>query len=380
MSCRLRRTRRGGVSIFDGEDGGIPAGEVFGFGFGIAFGAIVFGPGGIVGTDEGHVEVGGDLVFETDGPDAAVGEGAAEAFIEEIVRGAVGGGEDAAFGLAIGGGVGADPDARDGFFIGIGGVIGAHPLEGLGHGENGGGLKRFGEVAAAGRVHFVDTDEGGVVFIFRDDIQAGAGHVVFTVVTGPVFAENLATEAAFVGFVFGSLGVFVEGAVRGNFEGVGGGAEPDDGTAAVEVVDEVLHLLVGPVLEAGVDDHEIGVIEDFNAGDVGVTGIDVAVLVNAEEDRAFEAVMFREDARESGEGFFGAVFVVVGDEDDVFAGAEAFFGAFEDEGVGLEESGGEEESEEGGFVHGRENGVVGSELSVRWAAGNRKGRRKIKKS
>ncbi|MEI9894610.1 MAG: hypothetical protein WDN28_12170 [Chthoniobacter sp.] len=47
-------------------------------------------------------------------------------------------------------------------------------------------------------------------------------------------------------------------AVGRDFEAVRGGAQADDRAAAVEVIDDGLHLLGLEILEAGEDDEEIG--------------------------------------------------------------------------------------------------------------------------
>jgi len=75
-------------------------------------------------------------------------------------------------------------------------------------------------------------------------------------------------------------------------------------------------------------------------------GLDVAVLVDAEEHGALEALVLGEDAGEGRAGFLGAVFVVAGEEDDVLACAGAL-GAFVDERLGLERGQRERSAEDG---------------------------------
>ena len=67
--------------------------------------------------------------------------------------------------------------------------------------------------------------------------------------------------------------------------------------------------------------------------------LDEAILIHAEDDGAFEAVMFCEDAGEGGAGFLGAVFVIAGEEDDVLAKTWSGL-AFIDDGGGVERAGG----------------------------------------
>ena len=103
-------------------------------------------------------------------------------------------------------------------------------------------------------------------------------------------------------------------------ESMGGGPQAHDRFAGVEVVLEVLHLFLRKVLEAQEDDHEVGCFQGLEAGDIGASGLDEAgLLVGGEENAALEAVVFRQDPAEGGQGLFAAVFVITGDEDDVFA-------------------------------------------------------------
>ena len=47
-----------------------------------------------------------------------------------------------------------------------------------------------------------------------------------------------------------------------------GGAEADDRLARLDIVGDVLHLVVGQIAEARGDDHQVGGLECFEAGDV----------------------------------------------------------------------------------------------------------------
>jgi len=100
-------------------------------------------------------------------------------------------------------------------------------------------------------------------------------------------------------------------------EGVGGGAEAGHRFAGFGEGGDALQLPVGQIAETRVDDHHVGLFEDFQAFDVvGAVGIDDAVG-EGEADGDGEAMVAVEDAGEHGHGFLGAVLLVAGDEDDV---------------------------------------------------------------
>lgn len=132
---------------------------------------------------------------------------------------------------------------------------------------------------------------------------------------------------------------------------MGGGAEGDDGFAGVEVVGEGLQLLIGEVAEAGANDDEVGFGDGFHAADVFlVVDIDeIAVGVEGEENRGFEAEAFAEDFGKHGTGFLGAIFFVAGDEDDMLVFAGEIGVAMEAERlspVGRQEGGGGQKEKE----------------------------------
>src|SRR5205823_146297 len=92
----------------------------------------------------------------------------------------------------------------------------------------------------------------------------------------------------------------------------------------IEVIDDRLHLFGGQILEAREDDHEVGALQRLRSGNIRFAGLDGARLgVDAEKDRAFEAVMLREDARQRWQRLLRLVFVIAGDEDDMLALAGA---------------------------------------------------------
>ena len=195
-------------------------------------------------------------------------------------------------------------------------------------------------------MHGLDASENGVLA----DTGNGAAHFVVGAVVAlalclvPGVAVDLLAKAAVVvvAFVvevkFGPLPFL-------SVEAMSGGAESDGGAAALVVIDEKIGFFVGEAHEAGVEEEEVGGFESFHAGNGFGAGFDVAVFIDAEKDGAFEAVMLGEDLGDERAGLFGTVFVVVGDEDDVFAFAGAF-GAFINKRRGGEEADGGHECEE----------------------------------
>jgi len=119
----------------------------------------------------------------------------------------------------------------------------------------------------------------------------------------------------------------------------------------------VLHLVIGEIEEAGKDKHEVGILEGFEAFDVGSAGFDETVFIDTEADGGFKAVVFGQDAGEGGAGFFGAVFVVGGDEDEVFSFAGAGFAFVGD----LGRDGQEGEEKEQDYWHSCFNSSLGVE-------------------
>ena len=86
------------------------------------------------------------------------------------------------------------------------------------------------------------------------------------VVADPGFAQDLPAEAAVPVLVLPV--VFGERLAVLDVEGVRRGAHADDRPARLDVIDDVLHLLVGQVAEAREDDHQVGRLERLQAGDV----------------------------------------------------------------------------------------------------------------
>ena len=110
------------------------------------------------------------------------------------------------------------------------------------------------------------------------DDSAGGLFFVFTVVSDPGFAKDMATETAGPFFAL-PIEFFELGFGFAEIKCVGAGAESDDRFAAIEVIHEVGHLVVGQVAETQEHDDEVGGIERFHARNVfGVVGIYLAAL------------------------------------------------------------------------------------------------------
>ncbi len=205
-------------------------------------------------------------------------------------------------------------------FVGRG-ILG-HAIERLAFSEDGEGVigdANIGTCHSEGVVS--DSGEDDVALLRGKNLNAGGLLVVSAVVSNPSVSENLVAEAffEFLALILEAVvGVFF--ACR-DFEGVGGCPESNDGTAAIDVVGDVFHLVIGEIEEAGEDDHEIGCLEGFETVDGGGPGFDEYLLINAEANGGFETVVLGEDAGKSGAGFLGAILVVRGDEDDVLSAA-----------------------------------------------------------
>ena len=177
------------------------------------------------------------------------------------------------------------------------------------------------DVTAAHRVRIFDAAQDGVVALLWFEDEVAALTMVVAEVADPVLTKDLFAKAesprirvtfeAFV--VFGELAVEI-------LERMRRGAHPDHWFAGVQVVLDVLHLIIGEVLEAQEDHHQVSCLQCFESGDVVATRFDKSrLLVGCHQERALEAVPFSEDASERRQGFFATILVVAGDEDDVFA-------------------------------------------------------------
>ena len=319
---------------------------------------------GFEGVDVGDVGAFGNR--EVERPVDAVYDEATEVFAFEVDGGADGADEDFVFTAGVVA-VEAGPDERhhgivDGLFyavaatffrVGGGGRVGFHAGEDLAAEEDFHVGRRIDLVDIGGAEDVADAVEERFGFGAGFDDGAGGLVVVMAPVIDPVLAED----------VFAELGE-IDVATLGIFEGVGGGAEGDDGDAAAVSVDEVLHLIVGVIAPAEGHDDDVGGVEGVGVGErTDVVGVDDAVGIEREEDGAFEAVALAEDFREHGQRFLAAVFLVAGEEDDVLVFRWA--GGFEEEGAGRVGEHGESEGRENESGGGELHGVLEKRIRLR---------------
>src|SRR5690349_11534481 len=98
--------------------------------------------------------------------------------------------------------------------------------------------------------------------------QPRALFVIRAVVRNPRLAEDLPAEAAGI-FVLVLPIEFAELRIRPfDLKGVRRGAKADHWPAAVEIIDDVLHLVVRKILEPEEHDQEISALQRFEAADV----------------------------------------------------------------------------------------------------------------
>ena len=99
----------------------------------------------------------------------------------------------------------------------------------------------------------------------------------------------------------------------------------DDRPARFDILDDVLHLLVGQVAEARGDNHQVGRLEALpGRGCCRVwLGSIVPSLVDGEQHGAFETVMLGQDLAQLRQRLLGAILLVAADQDDVLALAHA---------------------------------------------------------
>src|SRR5262249_40128615 len=169
-------------------------------------------------------------------------------------------------------------------------------------------------------VAVLDAAQDRVLLLSLDDHAAGALGAVASPVVDPRLAEHLPAESLFVILLLVVPAVLGVGLARPQVEGVSRGAQADHRLARLDVIDDVLHLLVGQVAEAREDDHQVGGLQRLQAGDVLlVVRVDRAVRIDGEQDGALETVMFGQDLGQLRQRLLGAVLLVAADQDDVLA-------------------------------------------------------------
>ena len=134
--------------------------------------------------------------------------------------------------------------------------------------------------------------------LLRCEDQVGALLVVAAEVADPVLAEDVLAKAKAPGFVFALVAfvVLLELALE-PLERMRSRAQSDHWFAGVQVVLDVLHLVVGKVLEAQEHHHQVRGSEGFETGDVAAAWINGAGLwVGGHQECALEAEALRQDA------------------------------------------------------------------------------------
>src|SRR5579864_361570 len=112
--------------------------------------------------------------------------------------------------------------------------------------------------------------QNGMLLLARRDDAARALLSMTAVMRYPGLAQHLAAEAAIPFLAVPGVALII--LAGGQLETVRGGTHADDGSARFDVADDVLQLLVGQVEPAHEDDHQVGCIQGFEAGDVRLVG------------------------------------------------------------------------------------------------------------
>ena len=132
--------------------------------------------------------------------------------------------------------------------------------------------------------------------LLGNKVKTRAGSVVASVVARPFFPQNLATESILIIRSGIAIGVLHIGTILGDFKTVRGGTQTHDGTSPVQIVHEMLHLILGPVLETGEDHHEIGLRQFLDARHVVGPRLYFAFGVYTEHHGALEAMVLGKNA------------------------------------------------------------------------------------
>jgi hypothetical protein len=170
-----------------------------------------------------------------------------------------------------------------------------------------------------------DATEDGVAFGGLFDDAAGCFLFVGAMMSDPGLAQHLSAKttgpfrALPMKFLVGA------GRVLAVIESVCAGAQGHERFARQVIVHEMFHLRVGPFPEAQEHDTEVRRIEGLDARFV-VLGIriDLAVL-DRKQHRALKPMTDGQDFGQLRQTFFAAVFLIAGQEHDVFAAARALF-------------------------------------------------------
>ena len=249
-----------------------------------------------------HVRL--DRRFESDCPETAVRQQAAEIIVQDVLGSALRGSKHAAL-FSRCAFVGPHPDGRGRLLALIAGRVNRHPVKRLNRGQNPAAFDRPGEVSARLGPGLLYPTQDRMVFCLRQNIEERALPMVSPKVAGPGLAKNLASETELKIIALVAVRILRKRAVRGNLETVRGSAQPDDRPAPSEVIHERLHLLFRQVLKTSEDDHQVGRLQRVHARDVRVAGNDFASpSVHTEQHGAFESVMPGEQPRQRGQRLF----------------------------------------------------------------------------
>ena len=138
-----------------------------------------------------------------------------------------------------------------------------------------------------------------MILFVVDDRDARALLMILAVMTDPGLAQHLVPKAEFVVRTLVVGGVFREWVGSPHFEGMRRRAHPDYGSAAIQIVIKVPHLLRREILEPEEHDREIRRIQRLHARHVRVACDDLArQRVDIKKHRALEAVVLGQYARE----------------------------------------------------------------------------------
>ena len=158
-----------------------------------------------------------------------------------------------------------------------------------------------------------------MLLLFCNKFDAGALTVVVAIMADPGIAEHLVAEAVFVAFDFRVVGIARGGLAGRNLEGVRRGPHADDRAAAGEVVGDVGHLFAAGGLRKRAKMTNRSASLSASIPDRFEEPASMLPFASTPKiDGAFETVGFRQNAGESRAGLLAAVFVIGGDEDDVF--------------------------------------------------------------
>ena len=178
--------------------------------------------------------------------------------------------------------------------------IRSHTLEWLGHSQRSKRLQWVGVVPTALGPHVFDSPQNRMACLFGNNVQTGARSMVATIMAGPFFTQNLTTESVLVLVATVTVGIFCIGTVLGDFEPMGCGTQTNDGPGTVQIVDEMLHLTIRPILEAGENHHQVGLGKFLDSRHVTGSRLNFALCINPEDDRTLEAMTLGENRARAG--------------------------------------------------------------------------------